>query len=168
MITKEKIEELKQVRIAEILDDTTISSLKKLELLTEEELFGYAEYVQDEFPEWEKEAIELERIEAQKLFDNGKETWFFQSKMVDTIWACDGYTVDRYIDITYAELLGWVSDNYCDETDNDADIEKENPMITIMTTRRPCIELKKPFNEIVDKIFDFCIANKIIGFKNDW
>lgn len=174
---QKQIELLKEQRIQEIINDESISKLDRLELLEKENLFGYAPYIQDEFPEWEKEIIELEKIEAERILKEGSPDpneicarMFYQSKMVDTRWDPSESLYEKHDLVSYSRLLNSLEENdeedfeeYYDENGNSKD-----GLITIMTTRHPRVILRKSKQEIIDKLYDFCIANKIIGFKMDW
>ena len=41
-------------------------------------------------------------------------------------------------------------------------------MTIIQELRKLQDQLQKTKDQIIDAVYDFCMANKIIGFKNDW
>jgi hypothetical protein len=149
MGTKENLQKLKNERVKEILKDKSLSKIEKLRTIEEERLWGYADWVQNEFEDWEKEAKSLYK----KLKGQG-------SCVSDTIFN-DG---ERYSNMSYADLLEYLGEDYEDE-----DEEVKDPLITVVTTRgEPYVEIKKPLSEVIDVVFKFAVKNKIIGFKNDW
>lgn len=160
MNIQDQIKALQTLRIAEIVNDDSLFKVEKLKLLEKEKLFGYASSIQTEFPEWEEEIIELERIEARRRFDNGKDKYFYQSKMVDSVFDPSRDTYEKCELVSYADFIENMLDEFEDETNSDN--------IIVLSTRGPCVTLSKPLNEVIDKIFDFCIEKRIIGFKNDW
>lgn len=169
---KDQIKELQALRIQEILEDDSINKVEKLELLENERLWGVANHIQQEFREWEKEILELERLEAQRLFDSGKNDpreictrQFYQSKMVDTIFDPSRSDYEKYQQVSYADVMRDLLDNsYDGEDEEDVDAN----MIAVMTTRHPVVTLWKSRQEVIDKIFEFAVQNKIVGYKNSW
>ena len=177
MDLQKQIEALKEQRIQEIMDDNNLSKIQKIKLFEKEQLFKYAPYIQDEFPEWQKEAIQLEKLEAERILKEGSDNpheicskQFYQSKMTDTIFDPSTFYYEKYEIVSYADSLNLCLERaFEDMSEEEYDaLDKDNPIITVITTRHPYIELKKPYNEIVDKVYEFCIKNKIWGFKNDW
>ncbi len=167
MSVKEKLALLKEERINEILNDNNLSKIEKLEIIETEKLWGYASFIQHEFVQWEKEAIELEKIEAERILEEGSSDsneicakQFYQSRMTDSIFDPSTFLYERCEQVSYADHLSRILEFHENEGDN--------PLITVISTRHPCIELKKPFKEIVDAVFEFACNNKIIGFTNDW
>ena len=71
----EQIKALQEIRVQEILNDNSISKIKKLKLLAEENLWPTASYIQHEFKKWEFEAIELERLEAERIKKENPVKW---------------------------------------------------------------------------------------------
>lgn len=177
MDLQKQIEALKAQRIQEIKDDNKLSKIEKLRLFEKEQLFQCAPYIQDEFTDWEKEAIELEKIEAERILKEGSDDpreicarQFYQSKMTDTIFDPSTFYYEKYQTVSYADALESCLESALEdmsEEEYDA-VDKVNPIITAITTRHPYTELKKSYNEIVDKVYEYCIENKIWGFKNDW
>ena len=159
---QEQIAQLQEARIQEILA-LPISKIEKLKLLETENLFGYAPYIQHEFPEWEEEAMELEKALAEKQFAEGKSEhgMFYHSKMTDTIFDPSTFNYEKYETVSYADAL----ENMLEKLDEDED---RNGMVVAVTTRGPYTELLKTPEEVIDKVFDFCIKNKLVGYKNDW
>ena len=81
MDLQKQIETLKAQRIQEIKDDNKLSKIEKLRLFEKEQSFQCASCIQDEFSDWEKEAIELEKIEAERILKEGIENkiWGFKN-----------------------------------------------------------------------------------------
>lgn len=165
----EQIEKLKAERIEQIIDDTSISKIEKLKLFEKEKLFDVGTFLQTEFPDWEKEVVELERLEAERILKEGSLSnpndictkQFYQSKMTDTIFdPSDMDSYEKYQTVTYAARLA--------EVKEENEIVDDSELIAVITTRHPRVELKKSYQEVVDKVFEFCIKNKLYGFKNDW
>lgn len=159
MNIQEQIKELQTLRIEEIVNDDSLSKIEKLKMLEKEKLFGYASSLQTVFPEWEEEIIELERIEAHQRFNEGKDKYFYQSKMVDDIFDPSYDINEKYVTVSYADFLENCLDDF---------MEDDSDSVTVMTTRGPSVKLVKSLTEVIDKIYDYCIEHKIIGFKNDW
>jgi len=177
MDLQKQIEALKLQRIQEIMDDNNVSKIQKIKLFEKEQLFNCAPYIQHEFPDWEIEAVELEKLEAERILKEGCDNpneicakQFYQSKMTDTIFDPSTFYYEKYETVSYSDSLQNCLENALEdisEEEYDA-VDKDNPIITVITTRHPHTELKKPYNEIIDKVYEFCITNKIWGFKNDW
>jgi hypothetical protein len=170
---KDRLELLKAERVDEILNDDSLSKIDKLKTIEKEKLWGYATYIQHEFSDWEKEVIELERIEAERLLELGDLSGtdicyrvFYQSKMTDSIFDPSRMIYEKHESVSYAEALEMCYDEHFDENEDEA--ETDNPLITVITTRHPFTVLKKPYKDIVDCVFNYACENKIIGFKNDW
>jgi hypothetical protein len=158
MSLKEQIKQLQEARIEEIIA-SSVSKIEKLKLLEKEKLFKYAEYIQEEFTDWEVEAVQLEKELAEKQFAEGKseDGFFYHSKMTDTIFDPSTFEYEKYETVSYASALERMLRNV-DESGN----------VVVITTRGPRIELIKPVNEVIDKVFEFCVTNKYVGYKNDW
>jgi hypothetical protein len=150
--------------VLEILNNDSLSKLDKLKIIEEKRYWGYAEYIQHEFKQWEKEALKLEKKEAQRILKEGSDDsyeicaeQFYQSKMTDSIFDPSTFKHERYQRVSYyKELKDLFEDN------------SEEEIITVITTRHPRVELKKTYQEIVDSVFEYACKNEIIGFINDW
>ena len=162
MDLKKTIADLQYIRVQEILDDNLLSKIEKLNCLTDEQLWGIAPYIQHEFKQWETEAIELEKMEAERLLTvPGTDICnrqFYQSKMTDSM-LYHIVSLEKYETCYYVDILESIIDEYGSDG---------NQLIPIITTRHPKIKLEKTVNEIIDAIFDYCVEHKIIGFTFDW
>lgn len=157
MNIKEQMEILREARINEIINDESIPKLDKLRLFGNEKLFDYASYTQEEFIEWERDAKEQ--------YKNGGGSG---SAMTDTIFAPSvNEQYEKYENVSYPEALEAFFENYEYELDDDklADFDGK---YTVVTCRSSDIKIQKTKQEIIDAVYNFCITNKIIGFKNDW
>jgi hypothetical protein len=166
MNLQEQIKQLQESRIQEILDDNSISKIEKLKLFDKEKLFDYADYIQTEFPEWEEEAMALEKALAEKQFAEGKSKLMAEgkpilyfSKMTDTIFDPSTFEYEKYETVSYADAI----ENMIRRKKVDSEGK-----IVVVTTRGPHTELKKTPEEVIDKLFEFCVKNRLIGYKNDW
>lgn len=173
---KDRLELLKAQRVEEILNDDSLSKIDKLRTIEEEKLWDYSRFIQDEFAsfngcEWQNEAIELEKKEAERLLELGVgddicAKMFYQSKMTDSIFDPSLFIYEKYEIVSYARALELAHENHlCEVNSEEFD---ENPLMTVITTRHPYTELKKNYLDIVDVVFNFAVKNKIVGFKNDW
>lgn len=178
---KEQLEALKGARIQEILDDTTTSKIEKLQLLENENLFNYAPYIQHEFLDWEKEAVELEKLEAERILSEGSDNsheicarQFYQSKITDSIFDPSTFNYEKYETVSYADALELALEQHFENLEDEEDepteeeLDEENPLMVVITTRHPYTKLKKRYSEVVDVVFDYCVENEIVGFKMDW
>ncbi len=147
MTSKEDVIRIMESRVATILEDSSLSKIKKLAAIEEERLWPYADYCQDEFKDWEQEAQQLGKYQ-----------------MSDTIFDPSVMDRDRGSKVSYADALEFLLENQEENEDEDPD----NPLITVITTRRTNYEFKKTYNEVVDKVFDYACKNKIVGFHIDW
>jgi hypothetical protein len=164
MKVRDKIKLLQKERIQEIINDNSLSKSDKIRLLDEESLYGYASFIQHEFKKWEKEALELEKLEAERILKEGTSNHlygrdicldqFYQSKIIDYPLIRSNYV--RYEEVSYCYIMDELEDY------------PDNELITVLTTRHPKIELKKTKEEIIDAIYNYAISNKIVGFKLDW
>ena len=149
---REKISSLKEEALQEVINDNSLSKVQKLRLIDDYDLLDYHEWINHPFAEWNDEVFELERIEAQKLLNEGKITYFHQSSMVDD--DINHHCENKGERISYADYLD--------------SIEEYEDKIPVLTTRNPHITLYKTYEEVVDYLYDYCLMNKIIGHVFDW
>lgn len=157
MNIKEQIEQLKEARIQEIINDELISKIDKLKLLETEKLFGYAPYIQHEFIEWEKEAQEQDKAISKK-------DW----SMTDSFLSPSESEYEKYDIVSYVEALEIFFQNCEEEFEDGNDGPFDGERYVVITCRSSNIIIQKTKQEIIDAIYDFCIMNRIIGFKNNW
>ena len=167
------LKEAKEKAIEQIRN-SGMTKLEQLKVIEKNGIWGHSEYVNDEFPEWVEEAKELEKEKAQYDFDNGIAdrhgripTYVYASGMTDTIFDPSTMDNEKYENVSYANSLERFFSDYEDENYDEDEKEFEG-LYTVITTRGPNIKLQKTKDQIIDAVYDFCMANKIIGFKNDW
>lgn len=144
--TKEKIKELQQVRISEIVNSQDLTQLEKLKLLKSEKLFGYSQFINHEFLNWEKEYEDI-------LISEGVNIIY-----IDSIYSPSERGYEKYEKISYANTIQDIIE----------DIIDDDGKIAVLTNRSNDIVFKKTEEEVINELYNFCILNKIIGFKNDW
>ena len=133
-----------------ILEESTLSNLEKLKLITRERLWGVAPCVQKEFEEWEEDCI---RIEREWATANGD---LHSSKIVDTF--LDGYK--EYSTVYYVDVIHDILE--CVDGDETAEFELIRNRGTYHST------VSKPVNEIIDRICKYAFENEMIGFVVDY
>lgn len=144
--TKEKIEELQQVRISEIVDSQNLTQLEKLKLLESEQLFEYYQWLAHEFINWEKEYEDILLLEG------------IYRPIIDTIYSPSETHYERHEIISYPDTIQDIIENNIDD----------DGKVTVLTNRSNDTVFKKTEEEVINELYNFCISNKIIGFKNDW
>ena len=154
---RHSLKKIKLEAAQEVLADKSLSNLEKLRQLSENDVWGVSTYINHEFPEYEKEIIELERLEAVRLDEAGESKFFYHSKMTDSRFDPSHMEYEKYETVRYIDSI----DDILEANDIDGDM-------VVMTTRNPHTELRKPVREVIDTICQFCFDNKIIGYKVDW
>jgi hypothetical protein len=152
MKLQEQIKQLQEQRIQEIINNESISKLDRLNLIKQERLFNIAPYIQDEFKEWGEEFKEQLKLENPSSFC-----------MIDSFYDPSTFDFEKYETIYYDEIED-ILDNLV--VDDDDGFTGDNYIV--FTNRQSKTVFRKSKQEIIDKIYDFCIANKYIGFKMDW
>ena len=157
MNIKEQIEQLKEARTQEIINDKLISKIDKLKLLETEKLFEYAPYIQHEFVEWEKEAQEQDKAISKKDWST-----------TDSFLSPSVSAYEKYEIISYAEALEVFFEDCEDEFEGGNDGPFDGEKYVVITCRSSDVVIQKTKQEIIDAIYEYCIMNKIIGFINTW
>lgn len=134
------LQALKNDIAKDILANKKLTKIQKLKKLEKDGIWGYANSVQHEFSEWEKEFSKVKGVSC-----------------IDSIYDPSNECYDKYSDISYANSL--------EDLVYDVD---EDGLITVLTNRSNSAVIKKTPEEIIDVVFDFCVKEKIIGFKMDW
>lgn len=145
--TKEKIEELQQIRISEIVNSQDLTQLEKLKLLESEHLFGYSQYINHEFLNWEKEFRSI-------LVNDGVPNILY----IDSIYSPSKTDYKKYENVSYPNTIQDIIEDNIDDDGN----------VTVLTNRTNNTVFKKTKEEVINELYNFCILNKVIGFKNDW
>jgi hypothetical protein len=83
--------------------------------------------------------------------------------MIDSFYDPSTFDFEKYETIYYDEIED-ILDNLV--VDDDDGFTGDNYIV--FTNRQSKTVFRKSKQEIIDKIYDFCIANKYIGFKMDW
>lgn len=161
MSFKEQIEALKAQWVDEILNDPTTTKLQKLKLLEKHDLFDYEDSLTGAFDEYEEELVNL--IAA---IGPNKPGWESYTPITDNI--LNNADRHRYERVSFYGWLYYI-DEYGAETNEE--IENPNRLITVATARGKEYEnfvIQKTAEQIIDKIFDYCVENRCIGFTIDW
>ncbi len=150
---KDQIKELQTLRIQEILEDDSIDKLAKLKLLKDEKLFDVARWLQSPLQDWESEL---------EVIVNKKQPY----AITDSIFSPSEYWAEKYQTIFFDEFL----ESYFESVDwEEIDgLEVEPTDYRVVTDRSFNMEIRKTKEEIVDKVFEFAVANKLIGYINQW
>ena len=151
---KQKIKNAKKEALKEILEDDSILSLDKLDLLTEMNLGSIGDWVPDIFEDWKIECNELERLSS---IAAGKSPDDYICTITDDHILGD---YERHETVYYNELLKMLQENHED------DMSKEILVISNRGDHKS--ELKKTLKEVLDKVTGYAIANQEIGFVFDW
>jgi hypothetical protein len=171
-----KLEEFKALKVEaeqEILNDTTKTPLDKLRDLYYNDMWGYSDWVNIEFPKWTKECEELER---QATIDAGKDPEKeYVCRVTDTVFDPSCFEHGRGETVSYVDIMDdYISDFKYEHEDLVAEYEKtgripESVTMTVVTNRGDYeSEVIKPVQEVIDRLCEFCIEKKIIGYTNDW
>ena len=162
---KEQIEALKEQRIQEIINDEILSKLEKLKLFSEENLFEIKTYIQDNriFKEWGDELKEKVKEEDKSEFSH------LRHIIIDTFISPSEYDFDRHstlylwnIEWILADVIGDIDEDYEGEV-----FDYPNP-IPVITTRGSELTINKTPQEVLDKVYEWAILNKVCGYKIDW
>jgi hypothetical protein len=146
MTTAEQIEQLKKVRIQEIIgSESTLTREAKLRALSREDLWKHHGWIVHIFPEWEAELKE-------QVLATGESFAITDDFIIEAIrdWS-RGSEVD--IDV--------ILDIIEDSTDDDGNIE-------VVTCRNSDLTIVKTRDEVLDQVFNFFMQKQIVGFKFDW
>ena len=172
-----KVAELKKIKkgaIKEILGDKTTTSLEKLATIEENGLWDFSDWVNEEFPEWEQECCDLER---QATIDAGKDpetehVCTITDTVFDPSWADHG----RGATVSYVSIMRdylWRFNRNASEEDK-AEFKKtgkiplSDTMVVVSNRGDYNSKVVKPVQEVIDRICEFCIKEKVIGYTNDW
>ena len=129
-----------------ILEESTLSNLEKLKLITRERLWVVAPCMQKEFEEWEADCI---RIEREWATANGD---LYSSEIVDTFLG--GYK--EYSTVCYVDVIQDILE--CVDGDVTAEFEIIRNRGTYHST------ISKSVSEIIDRICKYAFENEIVGF----
>ena len=168
------LKEAKEKAVNEILN-SDLSKIEKLRAIEKNGLWGYSSFINHEFRDWEEEAKILEKTTAQYNFDNGLPDkhgditkYFYASGMTDSIFDPSKMYYEKYETVSYADALEQAFESYAEDFEDEFEKEYNGEPIAIITTRNPIVSIFKTKEEIIDAVYNYCITNKILGFKNDW
>ena len=168
------LKEAKEKAIEQIRN-SGMTKLEQLKAIEKNGIWGYSTFINHEFRQWEEEAKQLEKEKAQYDFDNGIPdrhgripTYVHASGMTDTIFDPSTMDNEKYEAVSYVDALEGFFERYAEDYEDENEKEFEGDLYPVITTRGTYIELFKTKDQIIDAVYDFCMANKIIGFKNDW
>lgn len=153
----DKLNNLKEEIVNEILADESLSKIEKLEKIEKNKLWGYATYIQDEFPEWTEEF---------------KKELGVAHPCIDSMFDPSHFKHEKYETVSYSDELKYLEDHfedYADDYDEDED-EVMNTVATypVLTNRTNDKKVWKTKEQIIDAVFKHCVKEKIVGYKNDW
>lgn len=137
---KEKLKELKEQRIEEILNSSE-SKGNKLKALADEQLWYIDGYVIDPFTDWQNE-----------LQEQLGEKWLICDErfLYNTEWIQRHETIYLH--------------NCFEDYDENSDEE-----VVVFTTRgEKQVSYMRPVKEVLDRVYEYAIKNKIVGFQMDW
>jgi hypothetical protein len=153
----EKFNEAKKELITEILNDNTLSNVKKLGQITELNIWGVSPFVNNELDDWHRECVLLEKHAAKKAGLNPKKDYICD--ITDDFLYENS---ERYETVYYMDIISDILD---DEDEEDL-INEEMIVVTCRGDFNSVLKKKK--SEVIDKIAKFALDNEIIGFKLDW
>ncbi len=159
---KEQIEALKQQRIEEIINDGSISKLEKLELFSNENLFKIEDFIQDDeiFKEWSEELVSM--VKSEKAREG-------YSVIVDTFLSPSEHDIEKHTVLDLHDI-SWILEGLIE--DNDEEYEGEvfdypNPL-PVIRARGSKLTINKTPSEVLDKVYEYAITNKVCGYTIDW
>ena len=157
---KDQLAELKKQRLKEIVDSND-PVVAKLQAINAEGLFEdpISPFIQHELPEWEAEARALEKAVAGDGHASG---------LVDSAWDPSHMEYKKCETVLYEDILEELPHYHRTAVEEGDEEEEDDPMIDIMTTRGPQCVLRKRYSEVCRQVFEFCLRNEVVGFKNDW
>jgi hypothetical protein len=153
---KELIDSLKEEWIEVILNDPSTSKVQKLKLLEENTLFDYEDTLTGVAQDWEQELYNL-------IENSGPPPYNWNKHVIitdDLINGIDGNRHERYSFLDVIQRFKYNEFN-----------KGENFLHTVVIARGKRYKdfvIKKTLNEIIDKIFDYAVENRVIGFEIDW
>lgn len=157
---QQQIKELQEKRINEIINDESLSKLQKLNLFEEEKLFKIEDYIQDEeiFKEWVDELTLLVKEEKGTNYC-----------MCDTFLSPSEIDVDKYSTLYLSEIDTYL-ESLIEDNDEDYDgmIFDYNKPLVVVRARGSKLTIDKTPQEVLDKVYEYTITNKVCGYKIDW
>ena len=149
---KSQIDSLKEQFIQEIINDDYLSKLEKLKLFYEENLFHVASSIKDEyiFENW------IEELENKINNKTGRRT------IVDTF--LDSF--ERHEIFLFHEV-DRLLENYI-YRDSEEGVYDCPDVIPVLKCRTSGLTLEKTSKEIIDRLYDYAIKNRICGYTIDW
>lgn len=138
------IKEAKEKLLNAILNDNEISKVEKLQLISDNDLFGSQSWICDPFED-EYHSEYLEQLKSKGI----------TNPIVDDYIQHQGYS--RYETVYMVDLV-----------ENIAYAKNEDDLITIYTNRNTNDKFKISRYEFIDAVYDWCVKNKIISFVVDW
>lgn len=158
---QEKLAALRSMKediLQDIIDDKSLSIKNKIEQICEHKLLPLAPFMQHEFLEWEQELDE--QVKAVKGYS-----------ITDSFIDPSKEIFERYQSIEYTDVLYILDcwEDYFGDEDGEDDEEKVNDgLITVITARGSSLEIRKTKDEVIEKIYEHMIKEKIRGFMMDW
>ena len=157
---KKQIEELKEQRIQEIINDDSLTKLEKLKLFSEEDLFEIKDYIQDDviFKEWVDELTVMVKEQTKR-----------DRVTTDTFLSPASHDFDKYSTL-YLYDIEYVLENLLEDHDEDYDgelFDYHNPL-PVVTSRCSDLTINKTPAEVLDMVYQYAITNKVCGYEIDW
>lgn len=148
---KNKLEDIKTQLESEILN-SDLNIYEKLFELEKNNIWEYDDYITHPFKEWEEENVAAEKEACIKAGET------YHCTMVDTTFtdSCESKH-EKISFLYYFEDWLWHAEN------------EPNKDILVATNRGKCETktYKKP-QECIDKLWDYCVKNRSVGFYFDW
>jgi hypothetical protein len=143
-----KIKQLQEEAVSEILSDPNLSKHEKLQEISNNKLWGYEPWIKRIFAAQEKTFAEQVKAETGESF----------ACIDDFINDPDGCR-QRHEHIDMADVIEGVLENAeYDETDD----------IEVLTARGTKCTLRMKTEEVINIIYDWCCEHKKIGYCLDW
>ena len=157
-----ELEKLKKKAEEDILSVGYLSKLEKLELLEEKDIWKHSPFINHVFPEWEEECKQMEREAA--IADGKVVGKDYISTIVDDIFDPSTFRHEKYEIVSYLDEMDYLEE-LLDETDG---TDKEGYIRVVTCRGNYNSAVYKTYDEVVEAICDYCLENKIIGYRNDW
>lgn len=153
---REKIALAKKELLDEVLNNDSLSKFEKLEVITNEELFGIADWIQTGmFRDWEIECNALEKKAVESDPNNSEGSYV--CTITDDYFTISDFYEDRRETVYFMNAL----ENLLEEPE---DLE----IVVVSNRGKYGSKIYKKPAEIIDRVCDYCFENKIIGCVVDW
>ncbi len=148
---EKNIEELKKTMLHDIVNDTTLSKIEKLQLISKNNLFIKGGNVEEVF---------------MKYYDNFKKIINTNPKYIEEYSKYGNWdpTIDDYL-----VIRGYSRHEVINLANIAKSIENNmNKEVVILTNRCSTDVYKISAHEFIDCVYEWCITNEMVSFENDW